>query len=156
MSRNKRQMRRPYLAILLLLGVVAVFAYHTLEEQRPFAVGSSLASRDGVRALRQAYRDRLSHVEVEGEGVVVKLLPEDLRGIRHQRFILAVGGNHTVLIAHNIDLAPRIVDLKIGDVVAFKGEYEWNARGGVVHWTHRAPKGRHVGGWLRRAGRMYH
>jgi hypothetical protein len=43
----------------------------------------------------------------------------------------------------------------MGDEVEFRGEYVWNAKGGVVHWTHRDPRGAHVGGWLRHAGRTY-
>jgi len=40
----------------------------------------------------------------------------------------------------------------VGDSVAFKGEYEWNAEGGVIHWTHRDPEGAHVAGWLKHNG----
>ena len=46
-----------------------------------------------------------------------------------------------------------VVDsLKEGDSVAFNGEYEWNAKGGVIHWTHRDPQGSHVAGWLKHKG----
>ncbi len=56
------------------------------------------------------------------------------------RFILQLGSGQTLLISHNIDLAPRLTALREGDVVAFNGEYEWSATGGVVHWTHRDPE----------------
>ena len=48
-----------------------------------------------------------------------------------------------------------IASLRKGDSVEFYGEYEWNAKGGVVHWTHHDPKGSHVGGWLKQGGRTY-
>jgi hypothetical protein len=39
--------------------------------------------------------------------------------------------------------------------VEFFGEYEWNAKGGVVHWTHHDPQGLHENGWLKHQGRLY-
>ena len=83
------------------------------------------------------------------------MLRDDLKGSRHQRFLLRLSNDQTLLVAHNIDLAPRIDGLRVGDSVSFYGEYEWNDEGGVIHWTHHDPAGRHADGWLRHEGRMY-
>ncbi len=109
----------------------------------------------GDAAPARAFRDHVSGVEVRGEGAVVRLLPDDLEGGRHQRFILELASGQTVLVAHNIDVAPRLDGLAVGDHVAFRGVYEWNAEGGVVHWTHHDPSGAHPGGWLRYDGRVF-
>lgn len=106
-------------------------------------------------AIAQAYRNGTSGVEVVGAGVVERVLPDDSDGSAHQRFIVRLASGQTLLVAHNIDLAPRIPGLAAGDSVGFKGEYEWNSQGGVVHWTHRDPAGKHVAGWLKHGGRTY-
>ncbi len=113
------------------------------------------ADGNGRDAVRLAYKKRQSDVLVRGEGVVLKILPDDLKGSRHQKFILDLGRRHTLLVAHNIDLADRVANLREGDTVYFAGEYEWNAQGGVLHWTHHDPAGRHPGGWLKHRGVTY-
>ena len=92
---------------------------------------------------------------IDVAGVVERLLPDDQQGSRHQRFIVRVAPDRTLLVSHNIDLAPRIDDLEIGDRVEIRGEYEWNARGGLLHWTHHDPIGRHEPGWIRHGGKEY-
>ena len=93
--------------------------------------------------------------EISGEGTVVRVLPDDTNGGRHQRFVLRLASGRTLLVAHNIDVAPRVSPLAVGDTVAFHGEYASNPQGGVVHWTHRDPAGRHEAGWLRKDGRTF-
>jgi hypothetical protein len=61
----------------------------------------------GNQAIATAYKNRTSDVQVGGSGVVAKVLPDDNKGSRHQRFILRLSTGHTILIAHNIDLAPK-------------------------------------------------
>lgn len=111
--------------------------------------------RDDAVGLERAYVDRLSNQQLEGEGTVVKLLADDNHGSRHQRFIVRLPSGRTLLIAHNIDLAKRIDTLREGDTVRFYGEYEWNQKGGVMHWTHHDPQGRHPGGWIKHGGQTY-
>lgn len=119
------------------------------------ALYSPLLFASGNDALSSAYATQTSNVQVGSSGVVVKVLADDNRGSRHQRFILKLSNGQTILIAHNIDLAPRINNLRSGDSIDFFGEYEWNNKGGVVHWTHHDPAGRHQGGWLKHDGKKY-
>lgn len=107
------------------------------------------------QAITDAYQNQLSDVQVSGSGIVTRILKDDNKGRRHQRFILSISSGQTLLIAHNIDLAPKINNLQKGDMVHFFGEYEWDSKGGVVHWTHHDPGGRHVDGWLKHNGRKY-
>ena len=120
------------------------------------ALNVAPAARDsGDAALEAAFANRSSNQQLAGQGTVVKVLADDTNGSRHQRFIIRLDSGRTLLISHNIDLAQRIDTLRAGDTVAFYGEYEWNPKGGVIHWTHHDPQGRHPAGWLRHAGRTY-
>lgn len=105
--------------------------------------------------INKAFSEKKSDVQVQGVGVVVKVLSDDNKGSRHQRFLLKLSSNLTLLVAHNIDLAPRIANLKEGDTVEFYGEYEWNDKGGVLHWTHHDPRKKHKDGWLKHNGQIY-
>ena len=106
-------------------------------------------------SIEQAFKKHKSDVQVKGSGTVSFLLKDDNKGSRHQKFVLKLSSGQTVLIVHNIDLAPRINSISKGDVVQFYGEYEWNAKGGLVHWTHSDPNNRHIGGWLKHNGKIY-
>ena len=151
--------------IRLLLIVAIAVVYTALEypssglAQLPqqAVAASQIADKrvSDMQAIRRAFDGRLSEIWVSGEGTVAKVLPDDRNGARHQRFILQLPVGITVLVAHNIDLAPRIPRLRVGDVVAFDGEYVWNEKGGVIHWTHHDPQGRHASGWLRHEGAVY-
>ena len=147
------------LIVIVLAALVAYVAYDQRDRatNAPHDVQSSpsaplTAQQDAIAA---AYERRASNVQVEAEGVVVKVLSDDNDGSRHQRFIVELASGQTVLISHNIDLAPRVSPLAAGDRVQFHGEYEWNEKGGVVHWTHHDPAGSHPGGWIRREGATF-
>lgn len=157
--------------ILLFLAVAAA-AYWSLQQadlatapmpEPPLASKSTpnqrqanaSAARDDSDLIRRAFENRQSDVQVQASGIVERVLTDDQDGARHQRFIVKLAGGQTVLIAHNIDLAPRVAPLSVGDRIEFFGEYEWNAQGGVIHWTHRDPAGRHVAGWIKRDGEVF-
>jgi hypothetical protein len=109
----------------------------------------------GDAALAKAFADRASDLEVEGDGTVARLLPDDEEGGRHQRFIVRLASGQTLLVAHNIDVAPRVEGLEVGETIAFRGVYEWSSEGGTIHWTHHDPSGDHASGWLRHSGRVF-
>lgn len=116
------------------------------------SLSSGLATQENA-ALKQAFAQKQSHVWLEGSGIVKKLLPDDNKGSRHQRFLVSVSPEQTLLFAHNIDLASR-ADLNVGDQVMFRGEYIYNPKGGIMHWTHHDPHGKH-GGWIKVNGQTY-
>jgi len=145
-----RRGRKFFILIVALLISGFYARYHDLF---PSAGDRSVAPRQSE--ISTAYRARRSNVQVSGEGIVSRVLPDDRQGIRHQKFILKLPSGQSLLVAHNIDLAPRIPHLKKGDRISFIGEYEWNAKGGVLHWTHKDPHGRHPAGRLKRGGQVF-
>lgn len=133
--------------ILLLILIIAV-SFERGVFNRGGTVGSSAE-------LSHAYENQISNIQVMGAGIVEKVLKDDTQGSAHQRLIVRVGPDQTILIAHNIDLAPRVANVQKGDSIEFYGEYEWNNKGGVVHWTHRDPRGKHTDGWIMHDGKRY-
>jgi hypothetical protein len=115
---------------------------------------STSASMD-AGAIVEAYGAHRNVPQVQGSGLVTKVLKDDTKGLQHQKFLLKVSDNITILIAHNIDLAPRVADINEGDIVAFKGEYIYTPKGGTVHWTHKDPRGHHEAGYLKHNGKTY-
>lgn len=105
--------------------------------------------------LSNAYKYQTNKLQIEGGGRVESLLSDDNDGGQHQRFIVRLNSGQTLLVAHNIDLAPRINSLSKGDAIRFYGQYEWNEKGGVIHWTHNDPSGSHVAGWIEHNGKIY-
>lgn len=120
-----------------------------------FCVAYPWTNAANATSLKNAYTNHQSDVQVKGNGIVIRILSDDNHGSKHQKFILKLSSGHTILIAHNIDLAPRINAISVGDIIGFNGKYEWNKNGGVVHWTHQDPNRRHVGGWSMHNGTVY-
>jgi Protein of unknown function (DUF3465) len=113
-------------------------------------------SDGGIPAL---FKKKQSDTIVQASGEIVKILPDetdtsDGSGM-HQKFLveLADKDRTTIKIAHNLDFGR--VPVREGDIVAFRGEYEWTEHGGTVHWTHHDPGGRHPGGWIEFNGKRY-
>lgn len=150
----ERKARPVALIFFVLVLVVAWYLESHKADDLPKGAPGAGSSATPAEALEQAIAKRRSGVWVEGEGTIVRLLPDDRTGDRHQLCLVELPGGHTIKIAHNVDLAPKL-PWKKGDELAFRGRFEWNAKGGVVHWTHHDPGGRREGGWLKLGGRTY-
>ncbi len=163
---SKRRPPKFAFTILALLAVGAMWLGGRLglwepasESGTPVAVDDaslpetegSASKEGGVLALYEAAK---SDVVLTTAGRVVKVLPDDTEGHQHQKFLIEVPGDVTVLVAHNIDIAPR-VPLSEGDLIRLRGEYEWTAKGGTLHWTHRTERGSHEHGWVEHNGVRY-
>ena len=150
----KRIAKKLYAFIAIVIA--AYFAWDNADfENTRTAPTDSGVQVSGDQILAKAFRDHTNDLQVQGSGRVTRVLSDDNEGSRHQRFILRLGSGQNILVAHNIDLAPKIQSLKKGDHLEFYGEYEWNSKGGVIHWTHHDPQARHVDGWLKHKGKIY-
>ena len=140
---------------LLLVAIALVLGFLGISQNELFPPDEVTGADDSAEVLAVAFDEERGGFQVEGSGVVIRILADDNDGGRHQRFILRLSSGQTLLIAHNIDLAPRVDGVAEGDTVRFFGEYEWNPQGGVLHWTHHDPQGRHPDGWLQHDGSTY-
>jgi hypothetical protein len=134
-------------ALALTLALFGCEQSKANKANQPDVVNARLETGTSNSLIEQAFSQKQSNIQVSGSGLVVKLLADDNKGARHQKFLVKINAEQTLLFAHNIDLAPR-VPLQTGDKISFRGEYVYNPKGGIIHWTHHAPKADHEAGWI--------
>jgi hypothetical protein len=132
------------IALAITLGVVL----------KPMFVEQFGLARNDMDKIAAATRDQQSNIIVEFEAVVLRTLPDDIGNVTHQNFLTKLENGHTLLIAHNLDLAAR-VPVSAMDKIRIRGEYDWSYRGGLIHWTHHDPNGQREGGWIKLDGQTY-
>ena len=131
-------MKKQFLILLAIWLALSFTACHAPNNAQPLESTPVFSSTNmDAGAIVEAYSAHRNVPQVQGSGIVVKVLKDDTNGLQHQKFLLKVSDNITILIAHNIDLAPRVDDIHEGDTVSFKGEYIYTPKGGTVHWTHK-------------------
>lgn len=145
MSKQTRQKHRIWLIIAFVIVGYAASKFSPEQAYR----------QPLPTTVEQAFEQQRSDVQLHIEAQVIQLLPDDLDGNRHQKFIIKTPTGQTILVAHNVDLAPKIPDLNVGDTVKIFGEYEWNNKGGIIHWTHHDPARQHPDGWIEHQNRRY-
>jgi hypothetical protein len=114
---------------------------------------------DGNGAVYDAWAHHRSRIEVTAAGSVARILgTREGRSGAHEGFLLhlrgASGRGLTVRVEDNVDLTGPI-PLAPGDDVEVRGEYIYDPRGGLIHYTHTDPRGRHPGGYVRVGDKIY-
>jgi hypothetical protein len=142
--------------VILLIGIAGFQYFQKPDTSHPPANNTQNTHSSSLVAIHKAINEGDTHASfwVTLDATVIKTLKDDNKGSRHQRFLIKPDNKITLLVAHNIDLAKH-VPIKKGDRITLRGRYEWNNKGGVVHWTHHDPRGKKTGGWIKFAGVTY-
>lgn len=125
----------------------------------PPEVESPAAPVGSDGGIPNLFRRQISDEIVQAAGMIVKVLPDDIDtsdgSEEHQKFLVELLDSRrtTVKICHNLKFGR--VPAKEGQVVSFRGEYEYNDKGGSVHWTHHDPRQTHPDGWIEIDGKRY-
>jgi hypothetical protein len=106
-----------------------------------------------------AWRTHRSYVQVTASGSVARVLGTRLGPAgMHEGFLLHLNGAEgrglTVRVEDNTDLTGPI-PMSAGDDAVVRGEYIYDPRGGIIHYTHRDPRGHHPSGYVQVNGRLY-
>ena len=120
-------------------------------------VGYGVSNGPPNKDVCAAYTAQSPKEEVRADGTVARIL-----GLRrgpsgtHEGFLmkLSSGCDLTIRVETNTDLTGP-VPLHRGEHVVVKGEYVYYSLGGVLHWTHRDPRGHHEGGFVYANGKTY-
>ena len=149
-------LRRAVVAVLIAAVGGGWYLRDRQADPPPAAARAGALPAPGMEdTAAEAFKSRSRGRVIAVMGTVERILADDRDGSPHQRFIIRTPGNLTLLVAHNLDLAPRLAGLEAGERVTVLGEYEWNEQGGVMHWTHDDPQGQHIAGYIEWRGRRY-
>lgn len=121
--------------------------------------GCAAAHGDDNAAIYGAWADQRSRVEVTADGTVARILgTRQGRSGAHEGFLLHLrgAGGHglSVRVETNVDITGAI-PLEPGESVEVRGEYIYDPRGGIIHYTHHDPAGRHESGYVEAGGDLY-
>lgn len=100
-------------------------------------------------------RRRVDYIQGSGM-VVVKLLPDDNSGLRHQKWMVRLSSGATMQAVYNSDMENcERVPLKVGDVVSMGGQFVYTNEGPMLHWLHYDPRRSRPDGFVEVGGQFY-
>jgi hypothetical protein len=140
--------------ILIILQLLFLIVSTSFSDSKPVAIQSittpvkSDSVLTPVAKIKTYAKNKTSKVTITVKGTIIKVLSDDNEGARHQKFIIKLSNAQTLMISHNIDIAPRVPGIVVNKDIIIHGEYVWNEQGGLIHWTHHDPDGTHANGWI--------
>lgn len=138
MRRHKRS------AIAVLAGVFLGACASTQTPDDPAVCAAYSAGRSGVEVVASG---KVTHMYGVRPG----------RTSPHEGFLVSLDSGCTLVVRVEVNTDfTGAIPLQSNEQVVVKGEYEYYPRGGVIHWTHHDPRGRHENGYIVAAGRMYY
>jgi hypothetical protein len=119
--------------------------------------GGGTTEQPNNEQICSLYSSGSSGVEVIGQGTVLAVLgTQNGPSGEHEGFLLKLNEQCDLLlrVETNVDITGP-VPVQAGEIVTVKGQFEDDPSGGVIHWTHHDPRGRHVGGYVDIGGKLY-
>ena len=112
------------------------------------------ASLTGLAQIMDAVANKRAGIMVQHWGTVSRTMLDDKGVDKLQKFLVTLENGHLLLFAHDLSIAQR-VPIATGDRIEFRGRFDWNDVGGLIHRTHHDPQMSFEDGWLRHNGRVY-
>lgn len=139
------------LALVLVLG----FESSSFARKKPRRDDNNYGSIQNDQQIVEAVAKRRRMHYIQGADMpVIQLLPDDLKGSQHQKFLVRLSSGDQIMVVYNLDLCPK-VPLRVGDLVDAGGEFIWTNRGGLLHWVHYDPKAKRPHGYVAVGGKAY-
>jgi hypothetical protein len=145
------------LAFCLCVAFIGCVDHPSLGRGLPASANPPDSQLTPISRIQSAFENQEENVSVTVKGRIDRILPDehDSVGDDHQRWIIRLSNGQTILIVHNIRIAPRVAGIAPGSEVVVHGDYVWNSHGGLIHWTHHDPDGSHENGWIVFEGRKF-
>lgn len=134
---------------LVVVAVLAIFNYFTKNSSQ-----NDKPQNQDVSYYLENKKDSY-YIEIT-QAKVVKVLEDDQEDIKHQKWLVRLPSNHTLLAIYNIDYYER-VPIQEGDEISLAGELGHNDQTGkpFIHWLHLDDTGKRPYGYVKLKGKYY-
>lgn len=139
-------------SVLSLIVAINFFSLSVLSFDLEQASPGDITS--DVRLIQVMKTQRRIHYIQAGNLLVTKLLPDDTRGLPHQKWEAKLSNGARITIVYNLDMGRR-VPVEVGKRFSVGGEFIWTKFGALIHWTHFDDQSRRPDGYVYFEGEVY-